>query len=139
VVGDTAVHELLATDQKGQIAVLKVQEEALRKKVPVLLPTTPERYDLVLEWRGRFYRCQVKYADSRSPNSLGAIRVDLRRRKRTYSKDEVDVVLIYVPQIDKVCWFPPELFDKKVTLQLRLLPARNNQRKGCLWAADYVW
>lgn len=129
----------LTTDEKGQVALLKVQIEAAKKRAIVLLPTIPARFDLVLYWAGQFYRCQVKYADCRSPNSTGAVRVELRRRKRTYSKDEIDAVLVYVPQIDKVCWFPPELFHEKVGLQLRLLPARNNQRKRCLWAADYIW
>jgi hypothetical protein len=133
------VDELLTTEQKGEIAFLKVQEAAVRKGATALKPMLPRRYDLVLEWRRRYYRCQVKYADSPSPRSQGAVRVDLRRRKKTYSKDEIDVVLVYVPQIDKVCWFPPKLFHKKVSLQLRLLPAKNNQRSGCLLAADYVW
>jgi hypothetical protein len=129
----------MTTEQKGQIAFLKVQMEAARKGAAVLTPTIPRRYDCVLEWHGKFYRCQVKYADCASPNSNGAVRVELRRHKKTYSRDEIDVVLVYVPQIDKVCWFPPEVFHEKVGLQLRLHPAKNNQRRGCLWAADYVW
>jgi PD-(D/E)XK endonuclease len=133
------VDEMLTTDEKGQIALLNVQIEAAKKRALVLLPTTPVRFDLGLYWAGRFYRCQVKYADWRSRNATGCVRVELRRRKRTYSKDEIDAVLVYVPQIDNVCWFPPEMFHEKVGLQLRLLPAKNNQRHGCLWAADYVW
>src|SRR5262249_35603547 len=108
----------LSTDANGQIAFLRVQLEAARKGAVVLVPTTPVRYDLVLHYQGLFHRAQVKYVDCRSPNSQGAVRLDLRRRKRCYTLEEIDVVLAYVPQIDKVCWLPAELFHQKVGLQL---------------------
>jgi hypothetical protein len=129
----------LSTDLKGQIAILKVQLEAHKKQAVVLFPTIPARYDLVLEYHGKFYRVQVKYGDCQSQNSDGAVRVDLRRRKRCYTQDEIDVLMVYVPQIDKVCWFPPEVLYNKVGLQLRLAPAKNNQKSGCLMAEEYVW
>jgi hypothetical protein len=103
------------------------------------VPTLPARYDLVLDYGGRLYRAQVKYADSKSPTSQGVIRVDLRRRKRCYTKEEIDVLLVYVPQIDKVCWFGPEFFDNKVGLQLRIAPTLNGQKAGCRMVDDYIW
>jgi hypothetical protein len=129
----------LSTDQRGQIAFLKVQLAAARRGAVVLVPTTPARYDLALHYEGRFYRAQVKYADCKSQNAQGAVRLDLRRRKRCYTADEIDVVLVYVPQSDQVYWIRPELFDNKVGLQLRLQPTRNGQRAGCLMAGDCVW
>jgi hypothetical protein len=129
----------LKTEDKGQIAFLRVQVEAVWKEATVLLPTMPRRYDCVLEWGGQFFRCQVKYADCKAPHSQGALQLDLRKRKKTYSRDEIDVVLVYVPQIDKVLWLPPEIFHQKAMLYLGWLPAKNNQRQRCLMAEDYIW
>ena len=130
---------ILTTEQKGQIALAKVMMEAARKGFLAFLPTSPVRYDLLLECERKFIRVQVKYADSKSPNSQGAVRVDLRRRKRRYTKEEIDLLLVYVPQIDQVCCFGPEMFDNRFALQLRLEATRNGQKKGCLIARDHVW
>jgi hypothetical protein len=129
----------LTTDQKGQIAFLKVQLEARMKGAVVLVPTTPERYDLVLHYQGQFYRAQVKYADARPSHTRGAVHVDLRRRKRRYTQDEIDVVLVYVARIDRVCWFGPPIFHNKPDIHLRTEPAANNQKKGCRMVDDFIW
>src|SRR5262249_41415990 len=120
----------LTTEQKGQIALLKVQLAAARRNATVLVPTIPARYDVVLDYQERLSRAQVKYADSPSPPSEGAVRLDLHRRKRRYTRREIDVLLVYMPQLDQVCWFGPEVFHEKMALQLRLSPAKNGQRKG---------
>jgi hypothetical protein len=129
----------LTTDHKGQIALWQVVLAAFHKGACVSLPCVPARYDLILDYQGRLYRAQVKYADCKAQNSRGAVRLDLRRRKRCYRRDEVDVLLVYVAQIDRVCWFDPEVFDNKINLQLRMAPTRNGQKHGCLMVSDYVW
>jgi hypothetical protein len=129
----------MTTDQKGVIAFARVLIEAAKKEIPVSVPTLPARYDLVLDYGGRLYRAQIKYADSKSPHSQGAVQVDLRRRKRCYTKEEIDVLLVYLPQIDKVCWFGPEFFDNKAVLHLRITPTLNGQKVGCRMADDYIW
>jgi hypothetical protein len=130
---------ILSTEQKGQIALAKVLIEASRKGVVVSQPTTPARYDLILDMGGRFYRAQVKYAGGKSPRSQGAVRLDLRKRKRCYTREEVDVLLVYLPAIDKVCWFSAELFHNRTGLFVRLQPALNGQKMKCLMAVDFVW
>src|SRR5437870_5581965 len=100
----------LTTDLKGQIALLKVLLAAAKKGAAVSLPTAPVRYDCIVDYQGRLFRAQVKYADGKSPRSAGVVRVDFRRRKRCYTKEEIDVLFVYVPQVDRVCWFPPEIF-----------------------------
>jgi hypothetical protein len=129
----------LTTDAKGEIASLRVRIEAFKKGATVSLPSTPARYDLVLDYHGKLYRAQVKYADCKAVRAQGALQLDLRKRKRLYTRDEIDVVLVYVPQIDKICWIPPELFHNRATLMLRLLPTRNGQKKGCVMAHDFIW
>jgi hypothetical protein len=129
----------LTTEQKGEIACLKVRLRAFELGALVCQPPIQARYDLVIDYEGRLYRAQVKYVDARTQHSQGAIFVDLRKRKRCYTRDEIDVVLVYVPQIDKICWLGPEVFHNKPAFHLRLLPTKNKQVKGCLMAVDYIW
>jgi PD-(D/E)XK endonuclease len=56
-----------------------------------------------------------------------------------YNENEVDALVVYVPKIDKVCWFSPEVFCGKQGLSIRISPAKNGQIKGCLAAEDYLW
>jgi hypothetical protein len=129
----------LTTDQKGQLACLKVQEEAMRKGAIVSFPSIPSRYDLILDYRGKLYRAQVKYADGKTPNAQGSIKLDLKRRGRCYTQEEIDVLLVYLPQIDKVCWIEPSVFHNKMSLCLRLQPAKNRQKNGCRMVTDLIW
>jgi hypothetical protein len=128
-----------STDQKGQIAFLKVQIEAARKGAGVCLPTTPARYDAVLDYQGKLYRAQVKYAAAKAQRSQGAVRVDLRRRSRCYTADEIDVLLVYVPQLDCICWIPAQVFADRSLLTLRLAPAKNGQSNGCRMIQEFIW
>jgi len=127
------------TDLKGQIALLKVQIEAARKGAVVCLPSTPARYDLVLDYQGKLYRAQVKYADGKSQRSQGAVRLDLQRRKKCYTAEEIDVVLVYVPQVDRVCWFNRNVFENRSLLHLRIAPAKNGQTNGCRMIDEFLW
>jgi hypothetical protein len=81
----------------------------------------------------------VKYSNGKSQHSQGAIRLDLRRRKRCYTKEEIDVLLVYVPKTEKVYWFGPEYFHQRAALQLRIARTRNGQKKGCLMAESFIW
>jgi hypothetical protein len=89
----------------------------------------------------------VKYAGAKAPKQAsGVIPVGLKKWRTDgrppiwhYTAAEVDAILVYVPAIDKVLWFGPEVFEKRTMLHLRIAPSRNGQKKGCLLAADYVW
>src|SRR5262249_38576397 len=129
----------LTTEQKGQIALYKVLLRAQEKGVLTSLPTVQARYDVILDHEGKLYRAQVKYADGKAQNSVGAISLHLQRRKKRYRQDEIDVLLAYLPQIDKICWFGQEIFDDRTSIYLRLTPSKNGQKKGCWMVADYIW
>ncbi|MEP6977229.1 MAG: group I intron-associated PD-(D/E)XK endonuclease [Thermoleophilia bacterium] len=53
---------MLTTNQKGAIAEAAIIHEAAKLGIPVLRPTTDERYDIVLDLRGRFVRVQCNWA-----------------------------------------------------------------------------
>lgn len=130
--------------EKAEFATLKVTLRALEKGAFVLRPVVEGlRYDLALDYQGRLYRVQVKYADGVSRNSAVFVRLTSssygRIRFKGYTAKEVDVVLVYVPRIDKILWLDPDCFDGKANLNFRLEPAQNNQQKGCRRVEDYIW
>lgn len=127
--------------------MLKAEIRAAELGIVVLKPTTSHRrYDIVLDCGGKFFRAQVKWAGSKSVKAADSFLLDLRkvtrggqRSKLFYSQDEIDVILVYLPNVDKVIWLGPEVFHGRENLTLRTAPARNGQTKKCLMAADYLW
>jgi hypothetical protein len=88
---------------------------------------------------------QVKYADSASSCSEGAILATIGKASKKrgaqlpYDSNEIDIIAIYLPKIDKICWFEREVWEGKCKLQIRYEPTKNNQQKGCRLASDYIW
>ncbi len=130
------------TRQKGEIARLKVQLRAAELGAVVSVPTTEVRYDAVVDWAGRLYKAQIKYADATHPSCSGAIFLNLSKgdkTKKQYLDTEVDVVLVYLPTSDTVYWFGPEVFHGRHNLSIRTAPTKSGQSKGCLMAEEHVW
>ena len=137
----------LGTNFLGELAVAKVLVRAIEKGVCLHKPVVECRYDLVLDDHVRLYRTQVKYTNRSAPSqSRGVVPVSLAKWRNGgrslipyYTADEIDLLLVYVVKIDKILWFGPEVFDRRPMLFIRIEPSRNNQRKGCLFAEDYIW
>lgn len=137
----------LATNLLGEYAITKVLLRAIEKKVVVHRPVIECRYDLVLDDGLKLYRTQVKYTNRSSPKQCqGVVPVGLSKWRNggrsitpCYRASEIDLLLVYVRKIDKILWFGPEVFDGRPRLHIRITPTRNNQQKGCLMAADYIW
>ena len=133
------------TAQKGEIAHLKVQLRAAEKGVVVSRPTTEVRYDFVLDDGKSLRRAQVKWGGSRSPNSENAVCVDLRKdggrrgKRRKYLSTEIDVLLVYVPELDRVLVFNSEHFHNKSNIMIRLAPTKSGQRAGIKLASQFYW
>jgi len=130
---------------KAEIAMMKVWMRALQLGAFVSKPIFEgARYDYIIERDGKLYRAQVKYADGKHKKTVGAVQVNLRKqikknKNHPYSDSEIDVLVIYIPKIDKICWFGPEVFCGKQNLSIRIAPTKNGQVKGCLAAEDYLW
>ena len=116
---------------------------AMGRRVHTSIPTNPEcRYDMVVDQCGKLYRAQIKYAGGVSDKCAGVARVSLTkgdRGEKRYTSDEIDVLLVYVPIADKLCWFGPEIWHNKTGLHIRYAPSRNGQSNGCIMLDDYVW
>lgn len=132
------------THQKGEIAQLKVQMRAMEKGVVLSKPLVTTRYDFILDDGVKLERAQVKYASGKAQNSEGSVRVHLkswegRKLRRTYCEDEVDTLLVYIPQIDEVLKFESTFFCGRTGFVIRIKPTKNGQTKGILNAKDFVW
>ena len=133
--------------RKAEIAMMKVGIRALQVGAFVSKPIFEgARYDYIIERDGKLYRAQVKYVDgknktARSALVLGESAENKSRKTKTipYNESEIDALVVYVPKIDKICWFGPEVFCGKQSLSIRISPAKNGQIKGCFAAEDYLW
>jgi len=132
--------------RKGRIALLKVQLRAVERGCMTSVPTSEDcRYDLILDEDSKLRRAQVKWGGMECSHAANAVQVDLRKdgkggpKSKCYSASEVDLILIYVPQVDRVLAFGPEHFDGKGALIIRLAPPKNGQLKNLRMYADFLW
>ena len=134
----------LSTDQKGAIAESAIVHAAVKLGVGVFKPLSDgERYDLILDLRPSLVRVQCKWASCYGDVLI--IRAYSCRRarngllKRSYSADEIDAVAAYCMELDRCFYFPIEWLKARSTIQLRMRPARNNQRALINWADDFAF
>lgn len=134
----------ITTNIKGQLAVSKAEIRAFELGYIPSRPLYDSRYDLILDKDNNLKRIQVKYGDGKSSNSQGAIvvKLDYENRKKnyfTYNRSEVDALIVYVPKIEKLCYFPLEIFEGKRKLTIRIEKPKINQTKSIIFAKDYIW
>ena len=131
--------------RKAELAMMKVALRAMERGAMVSKPIFEgARYDYVIEDQGRLYRVQVKYGDGKLSRTVGTVQVNLRKqikkqKNHPYCEDEVDALAVYLPKLDKVCWFGPEVFCGKQCLAIRLLPTKSGRVKGCIAAEKHLW
>jgi hypothetical protein len=133
----------MLTNQKAGLAQLKVKARAIEKNIVVSEPILDTVYDLILDIEGVLYKVQVKYADGSVQNSEGSITCGLKKKSHGkfmgYTRDDIDAILVYIPKIDKILWFDPEYFENKKQFVIRIEAAKNSQRKGILFADNFIW
>ena len=123
---------------KGKIAELRFAAELLKLGHEVYIPVNDSSpVDLIGEKDSVFTRYQVKYI---TPNN-GVLRVHMKsnpgrnRTRRPYKEQAVDNIAIYDSLNDRGYVVP--IGNYRSEMLLRLIPTRNNQRKGIHYAADY--
>ena len=134
---------VLTTDQKGNIAEAAITAAAIKLGVDVYRPLVEgARYDLIFDIGARLLRVQCKWA-ARHGDIL-IIRCYSSRRGvggrivcRRYTNDEVDAFAAYSDDTDRCYLLPVPLWADRRQLHLRLAAARNNQKAGTHWAADF--
>lgn len=131
---------------KGGIAQAKAEIRALEKGFLVSKPIVEgSRYDMIIDDGEKLHRVQIKYGGTLQKKATGSITVDFRKTsnngkiKEGYTSKEVDAIIIYIPYIDEICWFPIELLDGKKSLTIRYEKSKNNQSKNVFLVEDYIW
>lgn len=139
------VNVKLTTNQKGVIAEMAVVKRAVEKGWVPSLTVEGQRYDMILDDGNKTYRVQVKHADGKPQESEGSVVIHMTSSggrygtRRTYTENEIDALLVYMPSTDKVYWLSSEVFQGREGITLRLVETKNNQRKGVNFAEDYEW
>ena len=126
--------------QKGEIAQLKVQQRAVELGYTVSIPTVDCRYDLIIDDNSSLTIVQIKYADGKAHGKSVRVYLSSRHKNNTlkYKKEEIDLVLVYVPKIDKILQIKAEQFHDKDNIDIRIekiegSPLRFN------WYENYLW
>jgi hypothetical protein len=129
----------MTTDQKGAVAEMAIQLEAVKLGLDVYRPLAEGgRCDLILGFGYELMRVQCKWASL--VKDVVIVRCSTFRRTRdgyrttTYSADEVDAIAAYCADIDRCFLIPIERAAGHRVLALRVEPTRNNQRKRINWA-----
>ena len=138
------VFENLTNNQKGDLAEAAIRLAAIRLELGVYEPASGHsRADLLLEIEDKLWRVQVKWG-SLSPDG-SVIRADLRSSYLSpagyvhtrYSEREVDLIAIYCGELDRSFLIPIQEVAGMAAFQLRVTPARNNQRLCINLAEQY--
>jgi hypothetical protein len=134
------------TNEKGELAFLKVQMRAIEKGMILSKPIREgTRYDVILDDGKTLKKVQIKYGDGKVGYTDTSVSIKLasntrgdKWQEKPYTKDEIDMVLAYLPSVDYVCAFGPDVFDGKPRLYVQVKQAKYNRQK-CLKACDYKW
>ena len=100
----------LNPSQVGQITELKCQTYLIEKGWNILIPIgNYQKYDLVIEKNGKFYRIQCKHAAEQETGFLVRTKYDKRVNgkviKETYTKEDIDYFM--TEHKGKFYLFPP--------------------------------
>ena len=132
----------MTTDQKGAIAEGCIAASALKLGIDVYRPLAEGgRYDMIFDLDSKLWRVQCKWAAS--VGQVLVVRCYTFRRTRTgwkkttYSRSEVDVVAAYSMDLDRSFLIPIEMVEERPTIQLRIAPTLNNQKRRINWADDF--
>ena len=126
----------------GAIAETAIAAEATRLGFGVYRPIVDGgRCDFIFEIGDRLLRVQCKSAPMRGDIVVVRARTNRRApegfRHTVYTPDEVDVIAVYAPALDRCFAIPIQKFGLSGSLYLRPMPTRNGQRAGLHFADEY--
>lgn len=129
------------TKDKGDIAEAFAIARLLQLGYSVSVPFGDnQRYDLIVDKGGELLKVQVKYCSIRKQVievPLASV-YSLKNENviRHYEKTEIDIVLVYCPDTEKLYWIDFHSIDNRYSIKLRFDKKGDNQRRVKL-AEDY--
>lgn len=129
------------TKRKGDIGEAMVMADVLRRGYKVAIPVGEDwSYDLIVLRDNKLDRIQCKYTES--DGSVITVMCQSRNNWNTkkYTSEMIDWLAVYDKITDTCYYISSKLLKKngQSMLKLRLTPTKNNQRKGILWAKDFL-
>lgn len=117
-----------------------VLADALRRGHKVALPVGEDwRYDLIVLRHGKLERVQCKFEQSNGEYVEVRCRSANGRSVHKYTEDEVDWIAVYDQTTDRCYYIPGAMLGSgRTAIWLRLIPPKNNQVRGVLWAKDFL-
>ena len=136
------VEGIMTTNDKSAIAEQKAILRALEKGFIVSRPVSPCRYDLVIDDGERLLKVQVKYGDGVA-GSEGTIKANLgtvcHGKANLYKEGQVDLLLIYIPKVDKIIALTPDKFCGRPSIIIRYEPSKRYREYDCNLVSDLEW
>jgi hypothetical protein len=134
----------LSSDQKGAIAEKAIELAALKLGIDVFRPVGDGgRCDMIFGIADRLVRVQCKWARRRGDALVVPFLTSRRGAagyvRRPYTREQIDAVAAYYLDGERCYFLPIAVFGERTHVQLRLAPARNNQRIGVWWADDFAF
>jgi len=135
------------TQQKGILAELKAQQKATELGFIVSRPISDAMYDYIFDSGDALYKVQVKYCDSKTLYD-GAVTLDLRKknlygeRELRYKTGDIDVIILYIPEIDILCWVPFSVLAGKTSFAIRYFSSAPEYKAAATTTnivEDYIW
>lgn len=128
---------LTKSDSLGEIAVSKVICRASEKGITCAFPRVPSRWDIITEDNGVLKRCQIKYCGVQCNG--GSVRLKLFKRGRAYLESEIDILLVFLPQINRVICLTPKQFHNKKEIVIRYKESSRYKNTRAILASDFFW
>jgi len=126
------------TTKKGNIGLLAVAQEALKRGYIPSFPMEGTIYDLVLEKEGIFYRVQVKYVTPYKGSLFVKFDSTQGQNTQKYTVKDIDAIIVYNPNHETFYWIPIVFSKESLTITLRLFEAKNKQKKGVHRAEEFI-
>lgn len=132
---------MINTHNKGEIAVLKCELRANEKGFIVSYPRNQHtRYDALVDDGIKIHKTQIKYLNrkvtGKRSKTLQLLLYDDTglSSRRPYSREEIDLLLIYCPIIDKVLIFNADFFNNKKTININL-----ENKEADMYYEKFLW
>lgn len=127
------------TNTIGAITEIKCQLHFMELGYIVSVPTTPERYDFILDTGENLYKIQVKTAHAIDGGlEFSVCSSHFVNGKVTHSHYKDDNIDFFCTEFNGVYYLVPVSECGKDSKRLRLEPTKNGQVKGISFAKDYI-